>query len=97
MKLDVVEKAQPHDVFATLALFGAVEELALLDQKLPSNDLVLRTGIARNGDFPDVKKMISILGIKKVAAIFRKQISGQRINYFPEIKNYFELYFKKYA
>ncbi len=49
------------------------------------------------GDFDDVKKIFSILGIKKVAEIFTKQIGRKRINYRPEIKNYFQLYFKKYA
>lgn len=49
------------------------------------------------GDFRDVKKMINILGIKKTASIFRRQIKQKRENYRPEIKNYFKLYFNKYA
>ena len=49
------------------------------------------------GDFDDVKKMFAILGIKKAAGIFKKQISQRRNNYRPKIKNYFNLYFKKYA
>lgn len=49
------------------------------------------------GDWEDVKKMISILGLKKTAAIFRKQLKQRRINYEPKIANYFKLYFKKYA
>ena len=49
------------------------------------------------GDFGDVKKMFAILGIKKAAGIFKKQISQKRSNYRPKIKNYFSLYFKKYA
>ena len=49
------------------------------------------------GDFDDVKKMISILGMRKTAAIFRKKSKQKRCNYRPEIKNYFQLYFKKYA
>lgn len=49
------------------------------------------------GDFDDVKKMISILGIKRVAGIFRKQAWRKRSNYRPEIKNYFKFYFQKYA
>lgn len=50
------------------------------------------------GNWDDVQKMIFILGIKKVAAIFKKCTGkGRRINYRPEIKNYFQLYFKKYA
>lgn len=49
------------------------------------------------GDFNDLKGMIRILGIKKTADVFRKQIRGKRHNYRPEIKNYFQLYFKKHA
>jgi hypothetical protein len=49
------------------------------------------------GDFDDVKKMINILGIKDTARIFRKKSIQRRSNYRPEIKNYFNLYFNKYA
>jgi len=49
------------------------------------------------GSFDDVKKMIKILGIKKAAAIFKKGANQKRCNYRPEIKNYFQLYFDKYA
>lgn len=49
------------------------------------------------GDFDDVKKLIAILGIKKAAAIFQKRAWQRRSNYRPEIRNYFKLYFKKYA
>jgi len=54
-------------------------------------------GVLNYGDFDDVKKMFAVLGIKKVASIFKKQISQKRSNYRPKIKNYFSLYFKKYA
>jgi len=49
------------------------------------------------GNFDEVKKMISILGVKKAAAIFRNQIKKKRVNYDPKTMNYFKLYFKKYA
>lgn len=49
------------------------------------------------GDWDDVKKMIKILGVKKVAIIFNKQSNKKRSNYRPEVKNYFKLYFAKYA
>jgi len=48
------------------------------------------------GDWDDVQKLIKILGIKKMAEIFRKQTSGFRTNYRPEVNNYFKLYFNKY-
>ena len=48
------------------------------------------------GDWDDVQKLIKIIGIKKMAEIFRKQTSGFRTNYRPEVSNYFRLYFNKY-
>jgi hypothetical protein len=49
------------------------------------------------GDFKDVKLLINILGLKKTAAIFKRQAKSRRCNYRPEIKNYFSLYFKHHA
>jgi len=49
------------------------------------------------GDFEDVRKFIALLGIERVAAIFRSQIKRKRINYDPKILNYFKLYFEKHA
>lgn len=49
------------------------------------------------GDWDDVQEMIKILGIKKTADIFEKESNRKRSNYRSEIKNYFHLYFHKYA
>jgi hypothetical protein len=49
------------------------------------------------GDFDDIKKLISILGMKKTAAIFKEKSEQKRCNYDPKVKNYFRLYFNKYA
>ncbi|MFH0923462.1 MAG: hypothetical protein V1825_01885 [Candidatus Falkowbacteria bacterium] len=49
------------------------------------------------GDWDDVQKLIKILGIKKMAKIFRKQAKQKRCNYAVKTKHYFGLYFKKYA
>jgi len=49
------------------------------------------------GNWKDVQELFSILGIKKTAKIFREQTSGWRTNYDKKIKNYFRLYFNKYA
>jgi len=61
------------------------------------SDSAVVEAILNYGDFDDVKQLIKILGIKKVAAIFRKQIKSPRCNYDPKIKHYFQLYFSKYA
>lgn len=53
--------------------------------------------ILNYGDMNDVRELITLLGIKEVAKIFHEQTHRSRINYRPEIKNYFQLYFQKYA
>ena len=57
----------------------------------------LVSAVLNYGNFQDVQTLISLLGIKKTADIFNKQISQKRLNYSPKISNYFKLYFKKYA
>ncbi|OHA31575.1 MAG: hypothetical protein A3B11_00825 [Candidatus Taylorbacteria bacterium RIFCSPLOWO2_01_FULL_44_26] len=54
-------------------------------------------GILNYGDMDDVRELIAILGIREVARIFRENTNRARVNYLPEIVNYFQLYFKKYA
>ena len=52
------------------------------------------------GDWDDVQTLIKILGIKKVAEIFRKKSKPSKMgrqNYEPKVINYFNLYFNKYA
>jgi len=46
-----------------------------------------------------IKELFAIVGIKTAAKVFFEQIELQkeRSNYFPELKNYFMLYFNKYA
>jgi hypothetical protein len=48
----------------------------------------------------DIKALFEIVGIKNAAKVFFEQISrSERAanNYFPEVRNYFTLYFNKYA
>jgi len=49
------------------------------------------------GDFDDFQKILEIMGIESVAEIFRRKSEEKRSNYRPEVKNYFNLYFDKYA
>lgn len=52
------------------------------------------------GDWDDVQTLIKILGIKKVAKIFREKSRPSKVgrqNYRPEVINYFKLYFNRYA
>ena len=67
-------------------------------KKLKAESIVEAT--LNYGDWEDVQTLIKILGIKKVAKIFRAKSpksSMGRTNYFPEVINYFKHYFNKYA
>ena len=61
------------------------------------NNEAIVEAVLNYGDWDDVQEMIKILGIKKTARIFMKKSNEKRCNYLPDIKNYFNLYFKKYA
>ena len=61
-----------------------------------SNGAVVE-GILNYGDMNDVRELIALLGIKEVAKIFRANTNRVRVNYRPEVVNYFRLYFQKYA
>jgi hypothetical protein len=50
-----------------------------------------------NGDWPEIQKLIKILGPKKVATIFFKESNKERQNYHKRTKHFFTLYFKEYA
>ena len=47
----------------------------------------------------DIKELFRIVGIKNAAKVFFEQVEawGKRSNYFPELQNFFTLYFKRYA
>ena len=66
------------------------------DVKNLSDEAILE-GVLNYGELPDVLEVFQILGIKRTAAIFKKQTERQRVNYRPQTLNYFKLYFKKYA
>ena len=51
------------------------------------------------GNWEDLQELLNILGIEKTATLFYKQLrtGRQRGNYYPDVINYFTLYFRKYA
>jgi hypothetical protein len=72
-------------------LFWYIKDIDKLSEK------AIVEGVLNYGDWKDVQGLIKILGTKKTASIFSEGTKGRRSNYRPEIKNYFKLYFKKYA
>lgn len=49
------------------------------------------------GNMDDIRTLIKIIGKDKVSKIFFGAGERKRMNYYPEIYNFFSLYFKRYA
>lgn len=61
-----------------------------------SDELLLET-ILNYATFDDVLELFSLMGIENAASVFRGMEGRKKLNIYPEIYNYFDLYFKKYA
>lgn len=63
------------------------------------NNEAIVEAVLNYGNWEDVQGLIKILGIKKVARIFRAQTSPNRmrINYHPKTAHFFNLYFNRHA
>ena len=75
-------------------LFWSVSDDRLSD----ISDELLVEIILNYGTLDDVRELINLLGLRQVAAIFYKTtVNRNRSNYFPEVANFFNLYFKRHA
>lgn len=61
------------------------------------SDALLVETILNYGTMNDVRSLIDTLGIKRTSAAFYSAKGRQKSNYYPEIYNYFNLYFQRYA
>jgi len=59
-------------------------------------ELLVET-ILNYGTLDDVRSLFKVLGIKETAKIFFSAEGRKKLNYYPEVYNFFSLYFKKYA
>jgi hypothetical protein len=59
-------------------------------------ELLLET-ILNYGTIDDVRILFKLWGIKEAAKVFYGAEGRKKLNYYPEIYNFFSLYFKKYA
>lgn len=54
--------------------------------------------ILNYGTLEDVRELIAVLGLKQTATVFFDATQGRtRHNYFPEVENYFRLYFQRHV
>jgi hypothetical protein len=61
-----------------------------------SDELLVETFL-NYGTLDEVRDLFKVMELKKVASVFERMTGRKKMNYFPEIHNYFSLYFKKYA
>jgi len=75
------------------ALFWYIPE----DKKEDISHDVLVEFILNYGSLEDVKMLFKILGVEQAAKVFFRAEGRRKLNYFPEVYNFFSLYFKKNA
>ena len=61
-----------------------------------SDSLLVET-ILNYGTMDDVKALFDLMGIEKVADVFFSAKGRQKLNYFPQIYNFFTLVFNRYV
>jgi hypothetical protein len=67
------------------------------DKKEEISNEVLVEFILNYGDMNDVRKLIKIIGMERLSMIFSGLHGRKRLNYYPEIYNFFSILVKKYA
>ena len=62
-----------------------------------SDELLVET-ILNYGAMEDVRSLFDLLGLERTAAVFFKTTEGRtRDNYFPEVANFFRIYFNRHV
>lgn len=59
-------------------------------------ELLVET-ILNYGDINVVRKLFKLMGTREVAGVFFNATGRKKLNYYPEIYNFFELFFLKNA
>jgi hypothetical protein len=64
------------------------------DSKENISEAVLVEYILNYGTLDDFRELVRLMGLQRLARIFNDTRGRQKMNYFPEIFNFFSLYFK---
>ena len=67
------------------------------DKKEDISDEFLVETILNYGTLNEYKDMEKLMGIKKLSDVFMGIEGRKKLNYYPEVYNFFYLYFKKHA
>ena len=61
-----------------------------------SDELLVET-IINYGTLDSIHQLFEIFGLQNTASIFRNMTGRKALNIYPELRNFFDLYFDKYA
>jgi len=61
------------------------------------SDELLVEHILNYGTMEDVQELFRVMGLQRVAEVFRGMTGRKVLNFFPEIWNFFNLVFTRYA
>ncbi len=67
------------------------------DKKVDISDAFLVESILNYGSLTDFKDLEKLVGIAHLSKVFMNLDGRKKLNIYPEIYNYFQLYFNKYA
>lgn len=87
MEINNFIKKRPHLIWHTKDFKNISEQAAV-------------EAVLNYGDWDDIQALIEIMGMEKVAKIFREKSRASKVgrqNYRKRAKNYFTLYFNKNA
>lgn len=66
-------------------------------QKEEINPEYLVETILNYGTFDDIRTLMKIMGKDEISKIFLNSTGRKKLNYYPEIYNFFSLYFRRNA
>ena len=76
---------------------GALSWYSPDDKGETVSDELLVEHILNYGTMDDVRDLFRLMGLKRVAEVFRSMTERKRLNFFPEIWNFFDLLFVRHA
>jgi hypothetical protein len=65
------------------------------DKKEQIDPGIIVESVLNYGTLEDISTLIKIMGLKKVRQVFFNARERQKMNYFPEVYNFFSLWFNK--
>ena len=61
------------------------------------NDEAIVEAVLNYGNLQETRQLFDLLGTEQVAHIFKQKAFIPRTNYYPKVRNYFDLYFKRHV